>query len=81
MPAGDFHPSWWAPWHSRSGCPLLGGVENTRSNLHVARWGEVHVVLVRDLLETGESVVIIVRSLSDAMQDVDDFVICDAGAV
>ena len=81
MPAGDLYTSWRAPLHSWSGCQLLGGVKNSRGKLRVSCRGEVHVVLVRDLLETGEPVFFIVRSLSDAVQDVDDFVVCYAGAV
>ena len=41
----------------------------------------MHVVLVRDLLEAGKSVVVVIRSLSDAVHDVQHFMICDAGAV
>ena len=40
--------------------------------------GEVDIVAVRDLLQTGEPVLHGVWSLSETVHDVDDFEVCDA---
>ena len=43
--------------------------------------GEVDIVAVRDLLKAGEPVLLGVWSLSEAVHNVDDFVVCDARAI
>ena len=81
MPAGDLHSSGGSSLDSRSCCQLLGGVENSRGNFCIAFCREVDVVAVRDVLKAVEPVLLSVGSLSEAVHNVDDFVVCDASAV
>ena len=81
MPAGDLHSSGGSSLDSRSCCQLLSGVENSCGNFCVAFCGEVDVVAVCDLLKADEPFLFGVWSLSEAVHNVDDFVICDASAV
>ena len=60
---------------------LLCGVENPCGVFCVTFSGEVDIVAVRDLLKAGEPVLLGVWSLSEAVHNVDDFVVCDASAV
>ena len=65
----------------RSCCQLLRGVENLCGNFCVTFSGEVDIVAVRDLLKASEPVLLGVWSLSEAVHNVDDFVVCDARAI
>ena len=63
------------PW---SCCKLLCSLQNPCGDFRVAFSGEVDIVAVRDLLQTGEPVLLGVWSLSEKVHDVDYFVVCDA---
>ena len=81
VPAQDLHSSRCASLGFWPGSELLGGVNDFRGNLRVAVGGEMDVVASGDPFETGQSVFLSVRSVSDAVHDVDDFEVSDAVVV
>ena len=81
MPAQDLHSSRCASLGFWPGSELLGGVGDFRGNLRVAVRGKMDVVSGGDLFKTGESIFLSVRSVPDAVHNVDDFEVGDASAV